>query len=79
MPTAPVIISDKLKTVDSDILAAEKGPNAENCSVPCTAAEQHDENLIDFEGADDPTDPLNWSSPYKWGVTVLISLMTLVK
>ena len=36
------------------------------------------ENTVDFDNAEDPADPLNWSSLYKWFLVLLISLMSLV-
>lgn len=35
-------------------------------------------NIIDFEGPDDPSDPLNWSKLYKWSIVALISLLSLI-
>ncbi|KAH8725906.1 major facilitator superfamily domain-containing protein [Phaeosphaeriaceae sp. PMI808] len=40
-----------------------------NCSI---------ESVVDFEGIDDPTDPLNWSPAYKWSLVTLISLLSLI-
>ncbi|KAL6706564.1 hypothetical protein ACN47E_005320 [Coniothyrium glycines] len=36
------------------------------------------DSLVDFDGADDPTDPLNWSAPYKWSLVTLISFLSLI-
>ena len=39
----------------------------------------HDgENLVDFDGSEDPLDPVNWSPVYKWFIVFLISVMSLV-
>lgn len=35
-------------------------------------------NIVDFDGLDDPKDPVNWSNPYKWSMVVLISLLSLI-
>lgn len=35
-------------------------------------------NIVDFDGVDDPQDPLNWPSQYKWYLVLLISLLSLV-
>lgn len=52
----------------SDILSSGENPmvNDEN------------ENTVDFDGPDDPENPLNWSPAYKWGIVSLISIMSLV-
>ena len=34
--------------------------------------------LVDFNDDNDQSDPLNWSSGYKWSITVLISMMSAV-
>jgi hypothetical protein len=35
-------------------------------------------NIVDFDGPDDPKDPLNWSTRYKWSMVILISLLSLI-
>ncbi|TGO57091.1 hypothetical protein BOTNAR_0208g00030 [Botryotinia narcissicola] len=34
-----------------------------------------DPNIVDFDGSDDPTNPLNWSPHYKWAMVAILSLM----
>jgi hypothetical protein len=36
------------------------------------------ENIVDFDGPDDPKDPLKWSSRYKWSMVILISVLSLI-
>lgn len=36
------------------------------------------QEIIRFNGPEDPADPLNWSSRYKWSVVILVSMMSLV-
>ena len=38
-----------------------------------------DENVVDFEGPLDTTNPLNWPTWYKWMTVVLVSLVTFIK
>ena len=38
-----------------------------------------DEDSVDFDSPDDPSNPLNWSYAYKMLIVVLISLMTTVE
>ncbi|CAF9905807.1 MAG: hypothetical protein ALECFALPRED_001352 [Alectoria fallacina] len=33
---------------------------------------------VGFQGQDDPSDPLNWSTTYKWSVVCLVSMFTTV-
>ncbi len=44
--------------------------------TPVSSDNQSD--IVDFEGEDDPKDPLNWSSRYKWSMVILISILSLV-
>ena len=51
----------------------------------CTLAHySHDEvanvdtNIVDFNGLDDPKDPLNWPNRYKWSMVILISILSLI-
>lgn len=36
------------------------------------------ESAVDFDGPDDATNPVNWSSSYKWSIVGVISIMSLV-
>ncbi|KAI4184174.1 MAG: hypothetical protein LQ346_006148 [Caloplaca aetnensis] len=40
-------------------------------------ATSHEPNLVDFD-ADDADDPLNWSSRYKWSITILLASMSII-
>ena len=40
--------------------------------------EKFNTNVVDFESADDPTNPLNWSTSYKWVIVVLLTLMNVM-
>ena len=44
---------------------------------PATA-HHDDQNIIDFDGPDDPLNPLNWNTKYKWAMVILISTVTLM-
>lgn len=35
-------------------------------------------SVVDFDGVDDPADPLNWSPTYKWSLVTLISFLSLI-
>lgn len=35
-------------------------------------------NVVDFDGPDDPENPMNWSSPKKTAAITVVSLMTLL-
>lgn len=48
---------------------ADDGPDAYDVST---------DNIIDFEGPDDPSNPMNWSALYKWSMVILISILSLI-
>jgi hypothetical protein len=37
-----------------------------------------DPNVVDFDGPDDPENPMNWSTPKKTAAIAVVSLMTLL-
>ena len=69
--------------MDSEISAEEK-----RTSSSLKAAEQNatifketvseDREIVDFDGADDKTNPLNWSPAYRWCLSAFLSFMTLI-
>jgi len=36
-----------------------------------------DPDMVNWDGPDDPTNPQNWSSRYKWFITIICSIMTI--
>lgn len=38
--------------------------------------QQKDPNLIEWDGPDDPGNPMNWKTSKKWRVTIMLGLMT---
>jgi DHA1 family multidrug resistance protein-like MFS transporter len=36
-----------------------------------------DPNMVNWDGPDDQTNPQNWSSQYKWFITIICSIMTI--
>jgi hypothetical protein len=37
-----------------------------------------DPNVVDWDGPDDPSNPLNWPSRMRWSHIVVVSLLALV-
>ena len=72
--STPAQITDARTGVD--IEKAFTDPKRNEC-IQVVAKE--DGNLVDFDGSDDPANPQNWPLSYKWGITVVISLITLTK
>ena len=43
-----------------------------------TQMEEKSQVIVDFEGDDDPANPINWSRKYKWTVIFLMSIINLI-
>ena len=55
----------------------EFGDASLTCAVGHTKPDDLDPNIIDFD-QNDPDDPQNWSSRYKWSITMLLALMAFI-
>ncbi|KAI8219272.1 Pyrrolocin cluster transcription factor [Colletotrichum sp. SAR 10_86] len=64
-PIALVISNAEQKAAD-----LEAGSNAPTITT--------DENIVDWEGPEDPQNPLNWSARLRYGHVVIVSLLSLV-
>lgn len=51
----------------------EEGEHMEKQGVQAS-----DPNIVDWDGPDDPENPLNWSSGLKWGIVSTISSITFI-
>ena len=72
----PPRTSSKIQVMDSEKAVA---PAAQNPTPGQDhTLEDRAEYVVDFDGADDPANPLNWSKVYKWSILVLISVMSFV-
>ena len=57
---------------DSSRSSREKKEEAETAQVAV------DPNIVDWDGPDDPQNPINWSSKLKWGNVAVISSITFL-
>jgi hypothetical protein len=64
--------SNNSEAGDGDL---EKGQPAE---ITATEAEPQDPNIVDWEGPDDPENPLNWSASKKWSNIAMLSFLTFL-
>jgi hypothetical protein len=77
------------KSGESPNLSAEELANEEirdegidlerRASTPAalsTSGATHDENLVTWDGPNDMSNPMNWSIPYKWVITLMFGIMT---
>ncbi|KAJ5247128.1 MFS transporter cpaT [Penicillium chermesinum] len=61
----------------NDTLDIEKGRESEN-TYEVQSKQPQDPNIVDWDGPDDPENPLNWSKSKKLKATVSIALITLL-
>lgn len=81
-PHAP---SSQTLDLEKDIEKADTStPNSvheEALPEPKTAEEQitaTDPNIVDFDGPDDPANPMNWTPMKKWGAIAVVSAITFL-
>ncbi|RAO71292.1 uncharacterized protein BHQ10_007304 [Talaromyces amestolkiae] len=65
-PTRPKETSHSHELAEAD---CEEGPPVEN---------ENEQEIVTWDGADDAANPKNWSFKRKWGITVLVSLITFM-
>ena len=60
----------------------ERGSLSQSSFVPSIIDDEqireNDPFLVDFDGPDDPANPLNWSRRYKWAIVILLSSVNLI-
>ena len=54
-------------------LGVEDGPSNNNASV-----NDADPNMVDWDGPNDPENPMNWPESRKWIAVATVSVMSLV-
>ncbi|KIX93942.1 uncharacterized protein Z520_10279 [Fonsecaea multimorphosa CBS 102226] len=64
----------------SDMLSLKELDRDEQTVAPehASPALEPRNDLVDFDGPDDPENPKNWSNAKRWGITVSMGLMTFV-
>jgi hypothetical protein len=53
------------------------GPTLDKKSSLPPSEENHDPNVVTWDGPDDPANPKNWSGRYRWFITALCCITTL--
>jgi MFS transporter, DHA1 family, multidrug resistance protein len=68
-------LTDKdLEKGDGEDLGANQGRTQQD--APAKDVPAKDPNLIEWDGPDDPGNPMNWSRTKKWIITIVLGLMT---
>jgi len=60
-------------TLEKGALISEKSASSQ--SLPSAAS---DPNIVDWDGPEDPSNPMNWSQKRKWGLIAVLSAITFV-
>lgn len=64
-------------TAELDLEAGDRSYSSSK-REPDTAQTQVDPNIVDWDGPDDPANPMNWSSSLKWGNVAVIAVVTFL-
>lgn len=66
-------------SMDRDLEKGDEDPDAEEKAEEIRKQKEeqaNDPNLIEWDGPDDPENPMNWAPRKKWIVTIMLGLMT---
>ena len=63
---------------DEGVQDVEKDLESRGAAVPAQTKNEKDPNLVEFDGPDDPGNPMNWSRTKKWTVTLVMAFLTFV-
>lgn len=64
---------------ETRIVDEEKGDNDTGLSPPHSAtSDEVDADVVDWDGPDDPENPLNWPKKKKWSMLGTLSVMTIL-
>lgn len=74
LSTAQSSLSNDLGPLSGDIISSDLDIEKVLHSSQAAA----DPNIVNWDGPDDPTNPLNWAKPTRLGQVGLISVITLV-
>ena len=79
MSDAPPKASSDLEkeTVETDLEAGIRSSSSSKKEEDTQQAGS-DPNIVDWDGPDDPANPMNWSEKLKWGNVAVISSITFL-
>ena len=65
------------ETAKIDLEAGDRSYSSSK-KEPDTAQTEVDPNIVDWDGPDDPANPMNWSASLKWGNVAVIAVVTFL-
>ncbi|CAD6576751.1 MAG: hypothetical protein ASARMPRED_007868 [Alectoria sarmentosa] len=71
-------VAPEVPEIPPDLTKLEHDAEFGSLEAEKATQDEVDIHVVDFDGPDDPENPLNWSNTRKWGLVGLISAMTLV-
>lgn len=63
---------------DKDLEKGDDRPGSASSIDEPGEEPEEDPNVVDFDGPDDPQNPLNWKASKKWGMVTLVSAITFL-
>ena len=73
---SPTTTADNEKAKDEEAGRPSHGMSGEKAQAD--NAEPPDPNILDWDGPDDPNNPVNWKSSLKWANIVTVSAITFI-
>ena len=70
-------MADPEKGAQSQALSTHTDERTLSAGAPAQA-EARDPNIVDWDGPDDPANPLNWPAKKKWSIIAALGAVTLI-
>lgn len=64
---------------EKDAPLSDADPSLAPSGAPSAMTKSRDPNIVEWDGPDDRTNPMNWPNSKKWRVMVMVSLFTLMR
>lgn len=72
-------------TAEGDVESVTGNPKSEEMALSnativsnITEGTEREQFVVDFDGSDDSSNPLNWSNPRKWALVILLSTVNII-
>ncbi|KAI1764275.1 MFS general substrate transporter [Hypoxylon sp. FL1150] len=83
--TSSADMEKEIRTTTPDIDSSTINPDSEQeqdieqgLDISATKTNENDPNVVDWDGPDDPQNPMNWTDKKKWLNISILSIMTIV-
>ena len=70
--------ADLEKGEQSNVGSTHSDDRTLGAEAPAREGEETDPTIVDWDGPDDPANPMNWPEGRKWGLIAVLAAVTLV-